>query len=104
MQGSRERASAGIRRPYLRVVGIEVDSEGPGRASQSSLTAEEEEEMRQLAARPDIQDLIAKSIAPSIYGGLGRMTTPSSLPFSVTHLCPASRHQEGNCLTAVRRL
>ena len=73
-QGSRERVSAGIRKPYLRVVGIEVDSEGPGRASQSSLTPEEEEEMRQLAARPDIHDLVSRSIAPSIYGGLGEMT------------------------------
>ena len=74
VQGSRERVSAGIRKPYLRVVGIEVDSEGPGRASQSSVTPEEEEEMRQLAARPDIHDMVSRSIAPSIYGGLGEIT------------------------------
>ncbi|XP_064403008.1 DNA replication licensing factor mcm5-like [Halichondria panicea] len=63
-------ASAGLRRPYLRVVGIEVDSGGPGRAGGAPLTPVEEEELRQLAARPDIYDTIAKSIAPSIYGSL----------------------------------
>ncbi len=71
-QASQDRAaSAGLRRPYLRVVGIEVDSGGPGRAGGAPLTPVEEEELRQLAARPDIYDTIAKSIAPSIYGSLG---------------------------------
>ena len=64
--------SAGIRRPYLRIVGIQIDSGGPGRASGSTLTPEEEEEFRQLSTRPDIYDIIAKSIAPSIYGSLGK--------------------------------
>ena len=64
--------SAGLRRPYLRVVGIEVDSGGPGRASGAPLTPAEEEELRQLAARPDVYETVAKSIAPSIYGSLGR--------------------------------
>lgn len=62
--------SAGLRRPYLRVVGIEVESEGPGRAGSAPLTPQEEEELRRLAARPDIYDVIAKSIAPSIYGSI----------------------------------
>lgn len=48
-----------------------MESEGPGRASQLAMTPVEEEEMRQLASRPDIHDMIARSIAPSIYGGLG---------------------------------
>ena len=52
-------------------MGIEVESEGPGRASQLAMTPAEEEEMRQLASRLDIHDMIARSIAPSIYGGLG---------------------------------
>lgn len=63
--------SAGIRRPYLRIVGIQIDSGGLGRASGSALTPEEEEELRQLSMRPDICDIIAKSIAPSIYGSIG---------------------------------
>ena len=62
--------SAGIRRPYLRIVGIQIDSGGLGRASGSALTPEEEEELRQLSMRPDICDIIAKSIAPSIYGSI----------------------------------
>ena len=75
LQGSRDKAStAGIRRPYLRVVGIQVDSDGPGRASGAPLAPEEEEELRQLASRPDIHDIIARSIAPSIYGSIGEYT------------------------------
>ena len=72
LQSGRDKAtSAGLRRPYLRVVGFEVDSEGPGRASGVPLTPSEEEELRQLASRPDIYETVAKSIAPSIYGSLG---------------------------------
>ena len=71
--------SAGIRRPYLRVVGIEVESDGPGRSSQMALTPAEEEELRQLATKPDIYEIIAGSIAPSIYGGMGKWGT-SILP------------------------
>lgn len=48
-----------------------MDSEGPGRAAGSPLTPLEEEEMRQLAARTDIFDTVARSIAPSIYGSIG---------------------------------
>ena len=72
LQSGRDKAtSAGLRRPYLRVVGFDVDSEGPGRASGVPLTPSEEEELRQLASRPDIYETVAKSIAPSIYGSLG---------------------------------
>ena len=70
-QGPQDKLSAGIRKAYLRVVGFEVDSGGPGRASQMPLTPQEEEKLRQLASRPDIYEVIAKSIAPSIFGGLG---------------------------------
>ncbi len=76
MQSSRDRAaSAGLRRPYLRVVGIEVESGGPGRAGRDPLSPVEEEELRQLAARPDIYETVAKSIAPSIFGSLGQCNT-----------------------------
>ena len=62
VQSNREKAtSAGLRRPYLRVVGIEVDSGGgPGRASRQPLTSEEEESFRRLSARPDIYDVVAR--------------------------------------------
>lgn len=58
----------GLRRPYLRVVGIQVDTDGPGRSSANAVAGEEEEEFRRVAARPDVYDVIARSIAPSIYG------------------------------------
>jgi len=71
-QSTNEKASsAGLRRPYLRVVGIEQAADGPGRVNGVPVTAEEEEELRALAARPDIYEAVAKSIAPSIYGSLG---------------------------------
>ena len=54
------------------MVGIEIDSGGAGRASRAPLSPAEEEELRLLAARPDIYDVIARSIAPSIYGSLGK--------------------------------
>jgi len=59
----------GVRNPYLRVVGIQVETEGPGRASgHQTFSAEEEESFRRLAAQPNVYDTIAKSIAPSIFG------------------------------------
>ncbi|KRX81172.1 DNA replication licensing factor mcm5 [Trichinella sp. T6] len=61
--------SAGLRQPYIRVIGIEVESSGLGRtAPHALLSPEDEKQMRELAAQPDIYERIAKSIAPSIYG------------------------------------
>ncbi|KRX57534.1 DNA replication licensing factor mcm5 [Trichinella sp. T9] len=61
--------SAGLRQPYIRVIGIEVESSGLGRtAPHALLLPEDEKQMRELAAQPDIYERIAKSIAPSIYG------------------------------------
>ena len=65
----RERGTVGVRAPYLRVLGIRVETEGLGRASKDvRFTAEEEEEFRRLAAKPNVHEILAKSIAPSIYG------------------------------------
>lgn len=84
IQSGRDKAtSAGLRRPYLRVVGFEVDSEGPGRASGVPLTPAEEEELRQLASRPDIYETIAKSIAPSIYGSLGESIIQKTVSYLI---------------------
>ena len=49
-------------------------SDGPGRVSGIRLTSDEEEELRTLAARPDIYEAVAKSIAPSIYGSTGEIS------------------------------
>ena len=58
----------GIRAPYVRVLGVEVETGGPGRSLGVSYTAEDEEKIRRLASSPDIYERIAKSIAPSIFG------------------------------------
>ena len=59
----------GTRKPYIRVVGIHVETDGPGRSSGNiHFTPEDEEEFRRLASRPDYFDVISRSIAPSIYG------------------------------------
>lgn len=67
-RGGRDKVNVGIRAPYLRIVGIKVDTDGPGRSTGSSLTPQEEDEFRHLAANPNIYDVVTKSIAPSIFG------------------------------------
>ncbi|MEE6508186.1 hypothetical protein FKM82_019622 [Ascaphus truei] len=64
----RDRVGVGIRSSYVRVVGIQVDTEGAGRSAVGTITPQEEEEFRRLASKTDIYETIAKSIAPSIYG------------------------------------
>lgn len=51
------------------MIGIQVETAGPGRSSGNiQVTPEEEEEFRRLASRPDVFEVISRSIAPSIYG------------------------------------
>eukprot|EP00095_Tigriopus_kingsejongensis_P004487 maker-scaffold168_size293125-snap-gene-1.88 protein:Tk04487 transcript:maker-scaffold168_size293125-snap-gene-1.88-mRNA-1 annotation:"dna replication licensing factor mcm5" len=64
-----ERSAVGVRAPYLRVVGVEVDNDGAGRTSRDMrFTNEEEEEFRRLAGKPNVLEIFADSIAPSIFG------------------------------------
>jgi len=56
-----------IRQPYLRVVGLEEDSEGSSRGS-PTFTVEEEQNFREFASQSDCLDRIFGSIAPSIFG------------------------------------
>ncbi|XP_071789959.1 DNA replication licensing factor mcm5-like [Asterias amurensis] len=65
-----DKVAVGIRNPYIRVVGFEIDTEGPGRSSGVPITQSEEEELRRLAANPNVYEMLAKSIAPSIYGSI----------------------------------
>ncbi|XP_058061773.1 DNA replication licensing factor Mcm5 [Anopheles bellator] len=68
-QDGRERAIVGVRAPYMRVVGITVDTEGVGAISRfNNITTEEESTFRKLAANPNIFDTLADSLAPSIFG------------------------------------
>ena len=77
-----DRGAVGVRAPYMRVLGAQVESEGLGRTSRDlRFTSEEEEEFRRLAARQDVQEVIAKSIAPSIYGSVDIKKAIASLLF-----------------------
>uniref|UniRef100_A0A3P8ZT75 DNA replication licensing factor MCM5 n=1 Tax=Esox lucius TaxID=8010 RepID=A0A3P8ZT75_ESOLU len=68
-KGRDKSAGVGIRTSYLRVVGIQQDTEGAGRPAGGRIfTPQEEEELRALAASPDIYGSLARSLAPSIYG------------------------------------
>ena len=58
-------ATSAIRTPYLRVCGIQIDTDGGGRTS-SSYTAQEEEELMDLSRDPQIYEKLARSIAPQI--------------------------------------
>jgi DNA replication licensing factor MCM5 len=65
---SREKiSSSSVRAPYLRVVGIQIETNGGGR-SNNFYTPQEEEEMQMLARDPDIYNKIVRSIAPQISG------------------------------------
>ncbi len=62
-----------MKQPYVRVLGLEVESDasaGVGRAAAGDFTEAEEEEFRRLASQTDIYDVLAKSIAPSIFGSI----------------------------------
>ena len=69
-QGAREKVNVGIRAPYFRMVGVQVDTEGQGRTTGTTITPAEEEEFRRMAKGANVFETIAKSIAPSIYGSL----------------------------------
>lgn len=52
----------------MRVVGIQIDTEGHGASGCSIVSSEEENAFRRLAASPNVYERIASSIAPSIFG------------------------------------
>lgn len=58
----------GLRATYLQVIGYQIQTTGPGHSSSIPYTAEEEEEFRLLASRPDCYQRICASIAPYIHG------------------------------------
>ena len=64
----KEKSSVGTRQPYVRVLGIRIDTDGVGRSSAQTLTTAEEEEFVRFSHTPDIYETISSSIAPSIYG------------------------------------
>lgn len=70
LQKDKDKAITGVRAPYLRVVGIQLDMEGLGRTSCKSISADEEDYFRRLAASPNLYERITSSISPSIYGAV----------------------------------
>jgi DNA replication licensing factor MCM5 len=64
------KAVVGVRSPYMRVIGIKVDTEIGSISRYSNITSDEEAAFRKLAGMPDIYDKLAKSIAPSIFGSV----------------------------------
>ncbi|XP_043956441.1 DNA replication licensing factor MCM5 [Gambusia affinis] len=66
--GREKGVGVGIRSSYLRVVGIQMDTEGAGRGATGSVSPQEEEQLRLLAASPGVYGSLASSVAPSIYG------------------------------------
>lgn len=58
-----------IRNPYIKVLGIQTDVETSSIWNTMTMfSEEEEEEFLQMSRRPDLYELLAHSIAPSIYG------------------------------------
>jgi DNA replication licensing factor MCM5 len=66
-QGRGGQENFAIRQPYLRVVGLEEDSDGSSRSS-PSFSLEEEQNFRDFAGQSDCLDRLFGSIAPSIFG------------------------------------
>ncbi|KJE91381.1 minichromosome maintenance complex component 5 [Capsaspora owczarzaki ATCC 30864] len=66
---SRGSSAVATRNPYIRVVGMTVDTDGPGRAS-SQFSPEDEEAFIKMARGGDVYAELAKNIAPSIFGSL----------------------------------
>ncbi|KAH7165993.1 MCM2/3/5 family-domain-containing protein [Dactylonectria macrodidyma] len=56
-----------IRTPYLRAVGIQTDLDQSAKGA-ATFTEEEEQEFLELSRRPDLYNIMADCIAPSIYG------------------------------------
>ncbi|CAI5720304.1 hypothetical protein KXD40_009239 [Peronospora effusa] len=65
--GGKTVGAVAIRTLYLRVVGIEIDEEGAGRAK-ATFSPTEEEKFHEMARDPNLYEKLAASIAPSIYG------------------------------------
>ena len=59
--------SGDVRTPFLRVLGIQYEEAGAGRAS-SHFSPEEEAKFKTMAAAPDFYQRMATSVAPSIRG------------------------------------
>jgi len=68
-KNSKGGGAVAIRNPYLRAVGIQTDmSHNASGGSGMTFTEEEEQEFLEMSRRPDLYNIFASCIAPSIYG------------------------------------
>lgn len=64
-----KKPTVGVRQPYMRVVGITVDTKGAGTIARGNeVTNEEEAYFKKLAANPNLYEKLTESLAPSIFG------------------------------------
>ncbi len=67
MQQQQKQTFAGVRVPYIRVIGVHTDT--AGRASSAHrFTDSQIDAFRRFSAQPDVYERICASIAPSIWG------------------------------------
>ncbi|KAG6039885.1 hypothetical protein E4U41_001885 [Claviceps citrina] len=66
-KNSSTNGAVAIRTPYLRAVGIQTDLDKSAKGS-AAYSEEEEQEFLELSRRPDLYNIMADCIAPSIYG------------------------------------
>lgn len=69
-KGKNTSGAPALRQPYLRVLGIELDTSLSTSPGSRAFTPEEEEEFQQLARSDGLYERFASSVAPSIYGNL----------------------------------
>lgn len=62
-------SAVAIKHPYIRAVGIHSDVEHTANGN-SNFSEEEEQEFLEMSRRPDLYEVFANCIAPSIYGNL----------------------------------
>lgn len=61
-------SNVAIRNPYLRVLGFQTDIDNGANGQGITFSEEEEEEFLRMSRMPNLYDIFANSIAPSIYG------------------------------------
>lgn len=61
-------SNVAIRNPYLRVLGFQTDIDNGANGQGITFSEEEEEEFLRMSRMPNLYDVFANSIAPSIYG------------------------------------
>lgn len=66
-KGGKKDAAVAIRNPYMRAVGVHSDVDHTAKGS-AIFSEEEEQEFLEISRRPDLYEVFARCIAPSIYG------------------------------------